>query len=485
MVARSGWRGRLCGDPAAVLPGCAPCARIGTQWSASPTAPAHLYLETTLDLFDALGDPVRRAFASRRDTLPRALFYSPDAANELVHLLAKEIEGRSAILLADQRTLAVAGGPVARALRSAGFSVAERILADGPGGASPVCDDVTKDRVAAELSAVNLMVAVGSGVVNDLSKWIAGERGIPYAVYATAASMNGYSAANVAPSIRGVKGLFRARAPVAIAADPAVIEGAPFNLTAAGLGDVVAKPVSTADWIMNHHLSGEDFSRPVAQIIDQIEGSYTEAPEKLARRDPAAVRALFEALVYSGCAMTLQGSSLPASGGEHLVSHTLDMFSHVDRKPHDLHGRQVGVATIFVAALYQRIFALGAPELRPVTAPFDRTLWGPIAEAVAAEHAKKQASAEAACAALSPPAAWAALKAEIGPVLRSPNRIKECLARSGAAHRISDIGCTRERFLTAIRYCGAIRGRFTSIDLAWLTGVLPGAAEEIVDEWLT
>jgi glycerol-1-phosphate dehydrogenase [NAD(P)+] len=437
-----------------------------------------------MDLFGALGEPIRRAFASRRDTLPRELSYSPDAADELARLLADHVPGRAAIVVADQRTFAVGGARCARALRAAGFSVAERLVPDPPGGGSPVCDDVTKEWLASELPAGDVLLAVGSGVINDLTKWIAGERGVPYAVYATAASMNGYSAANVAPSVRGVKTLFRARAPLAIAADPAVIQGAPFHLTASGLGDAVAKPVSTADWVMNHRLFGEAFSQPVAEVIDQIERSYVEAPERLARRDPAAVHALFEALVYSGCAMTLQGSSIPASGGEHLVSHTLDMLAHVDGAGHDLHGRQVGVATIFAAALYQRICALETLELRPAVAPLDRALWGSIADAVAAEHAKKSASAQAACAALAAPGTWTALRAELTPILRSPVRIKECLSRSGAAHRIADIGCTRERFLTAVRHCGAIRGRFTSIDLAWATGVLPGAAEEIVDAWL-
>jgi len=437
-----------------------------------------------MDLFDALGDPIRRAFGARREALPRALFYSPDAADELARLLAAHLSGRSAVLVADRRTHDVAGERCAGALRAAGFSVAERLVPDRPGGGSPACDDVTRDRLAAELPGGDVLVAVGSGVVNDLCKWIAGERAVPYAAYATAASMNGYSAANVAPSIRGVKSLFRARAPLAIAADPVVIEGAPFELTASGLGDAIAKPVSTADWLVNHRLSGEEFSRPVAEIIDRLEGSYTEAPERLARRDPAAVRALFEALVYSGCAMTLQGSSVPASGGEHLVSHTLDMLAQVDGSRHDLHGRQVGVATIFAAALYQRICAIEALQLRPEVAPLDLGLWGPIADAVSAEHARKVASAAAVRTALGTPGRWSALRAELAPILRSPGQIKECLARSGAAHRLADIGCSRERFLTAVRHCGAIRGRFTSIDLGWATGVLPGVAEEIVDRWL-
>jgi glycerol-1-phosphate dehydrogenase [NAD(P)+] len=386
--------------------------------------------------------------------------------------------------MADARTWAAAGEPCARALRAAGFDLTRHLLADGPGGATPVCDDLTKDALLAELPRADLLVAVGSGVVNDLSKWIAADRGIPYAVFATGASMNGYSAANVAPSIRGVKSLFRARAPLAIGADPAVIERAPFALTASGLGDVIAKPVSTADWLMNHRLFAEDFSWPVARIIDRIEAGYEEAPERLARREPEAIRALFEALVFSGCAMTLQGSSLPASGGEHLVSHTLDMLAHVDHGSHDLHGRQVGVATIFAAALYQKVFALEAPVFQPVAAPFDAALWGPIGEAVRSEHRKKEASVQAACAALSAPGCWEALRRDLAPILRTPDRVKACLARAGAAHRMADIGATRERFLAAVIHCGAMRGRFTSIDLGWVTGVLPGAAEEIADAWL-
>jgi len=70
-------------------------------------------------------------------------------------------------------------------------------------------------------------------------------------------------------------------------------------------------------------------------------------------------------------------------------------------------------------------------------------------------------------------------------MLRSPKAIRDCLARSNAAHRISDIGCTRDRFLLAVKHCGAIRGRFTSIDLAWAAGILPEAAERVVDELLT
>jgi glycerol-1-phosphate dehydrogenase [NAD(P)+] len=196
------------------------------------------------------------------------------------------------------------------------------------------------------------------------------------------------------------------------------------------------------------------------------------------------MQALFEALVFSGCAMTLQGSSLPASGGEHLVSHTLDMMSHQDGRPHDLHGRQVGVATLFVAELYQRMMRVDEPSFSPAVPPFDAALWGSIGPAVHAELLRKRDRMEQTCRALARPGSWEALRRELMPRLRDPGAIKSCLKRAGGAHRIEDLGCSRERFLTAVRNCSVIRARFTSIDLANAMGLLPGCAEEIVEQWL-
>jgi len=432
-----------------------------------------------MPLFDSLPEAVRREFESKRDTLPRELIVSHDAAARLARALRDEIGGRRATVLFDRRTRAAAGEACVTALKSEGFVVVEHLIP----GSSPVCDDVTEEAMRAALPASDVLVAVGSGVVNDLTKWSAAQLNVPYVVFATAASMNGYSAANVAPAIRGVKSLFRARAPRLIAGDPRVIANAPFELTASGLGDVIAKPVSTADWIMNHHLFGEGYSSSVAAIIDDIELRYTERPEGIARRDEDAIMALFEALVLSGCAMTLQGSSLPASGGEHLVSHALDMMSHLDRVPHDLHGRQVGVATILAAELYTRVFAMQKPRFELRCVPFDPRVWGTIAPAVEEQHREKEKRVAQAVAKL--PSVWTTLRAEMQPKLRRAEAIKECLSKAGAAHRISDIGCTRERFLTAVEHGGAIRGRFTSLDLAYAAGILPDAAGEIVDRLLT
>ena len=436
-----------------------------------------------MDLWTALGDDLHAAFPRGRDLLPATLLYGEDAAARLPAAMAPHAARRVVLVYADVRTR-VAGAAAIDALRADGWTVHERQVADGPDGAIPRCDEETKLQLAADLPPVAMVLAVGSGVVNDLSKWIAAEAGLPYAVFSTAASMNGYAAANVAPSIDGVKSLFRARAARVIAADPRVLRDAPQELTTAGLGDVIAKPVSTGDWLMNHRLFGESYTQSVADVIARVEPAYLDHPDELARGDAAALRGLFEALVYSGCAMTLQGSSLPASGGEHLISHTLDMISHVDGFDHDLHGRQVGVSTILVAAIYQEVLAIERPTFTGACAPLDPGYWDGLAASVKLQHDKKRESAANAHARLAEPGCWQALRAELAAMLPPPERIKDCLRRAGAAHRIADLGITRERYLAALTHCGAIRGRYTSIDLAWSVGVLPARGPALADRWL-
>ncbi|MGC4117122.1 MAG: iron-containing alcohol dehydrogenase [Myxococcales bacterium] len=435
-----------------------------------------------MDLLEALGPKISQEFASRRLELPVAYHWGEDAAERLAAGIAG-LGARSVLVFSDRRTR-VAGLRCFEALAVTSLQIEERCIPDRPGGRSPVCDDLTRESLSKDLPKADCFVAVGAGVVNDLTKWLAADAGVPYAVYATAASMNGYTAANVAPSLKGVKSLFRARAPRLLAADPRVVCSAPFELTSSGLGDAIAKPVSTADWKMNEILFGEAFSDAVAGVINDVEPRYVDAPAALARREPQAIRALFDALVYSGCAMTLQGSSLPASGGEHLVSHTLDMLAHVDGVEHDLHGRQVGVATVLAAAMYEELLAIDRPRWSADPGvPFDPNLWKGIAGAVKAEHDKKRERMAQACRRLSEPGVWDQVRSALRPLLRSPESIRQCLKVSGSAWRFSDLGCSRERFVTALIHCAGIRGRFTSIDLAWAAGLLPGAVERLVDRW--
>jgi glycerol-1-phosphate dehydrogenase [NAD(P)+] len=420
----------------------------------------------------------------KHHTVPtRTMLYEEQAIEKLPKVLSECTSGRQVILIADERTYPLAGIKAQEALRQGDWETQTLIVADSDHG-PPVCDDVTFEKLKRELREADIMLAVGSGVINDLTKWLAFDSELPYAVLATAASMNGYTAANVAPTLDGVKSIIYAAAPVACLAVPSLIENAPFEMTASGLGDVIAKPISTADWIMNHFLFDEYFCAECTELINALEPYYFDHPEKVRDRNPEAVGALYQALLNSGIAMTMVGSSAPASGGEHMLSHTLDMMASLDTIPHDLHGRQVGVGTIFAAALYEKIFQIDAPACVAMPGEIDREFWGKLAEPVARQYALKQTHLVLMREKILQPSIWKSLLEKIRDKVRTPGELKNCLRLAGAAYRYEDIRCTRTRVRQAVVHMHEIRKRCTVVDLAWMVGVLPNAADELIDKYL-
>lgn len=421
----------------------------------------------------------------RRHNVPiKNLIYSGDALERLPKVLDSFVDGRRIVLVADRRTWDIAGRSAEETLEQTGWSPHHILVPDASHG-SPVCDDITHDWLSDGLPPADIALAVGCGVVNDLTKWVAFDHDTPYAVIATAATMNGFTAANVAPALKGVKTLIPARPPLAVFAIPSVIVEAPFELTAAGLGDTIAKPVCTADWILNHIFCGEYFCRYCSEMINTLEPYYFDHPEDIKNRRPAAIEALFNALLYSGIAMTIVGTSAPASGGEHLLSHTLDMMSNIDGVAHDLHGRQVGLGTLFSSAIYDRIFQIENPTCHTFCPDIDSAFWGPLAESVRQQYEQKKPRLQTICEGLTDRKTWRTFLAACRHQVRSPGQIKNCLRTAGAAHTFADIGCSRQRLLAALLHMHEIRKRPTIIDLAWILGILPGATDEIVDRWLT
>jgi glycerol-1-phosphate dehydrogenase [NAD(P)+] len=305
-------------------------------------------------------------------------------------------------------------------------------------------------------------------------------------VVATAASMNGYAAANVAAKISGVKVLVEARPPVAVLAEPSVIEQAPLEMTTAGFGDTIAKYQSNTDWLMNHQLLDEYYCEFCAGIITGLEPLYLERPEDIREGRSRAVGGLFEALFWSGVAMTVVGTSAPASGGEHLLSHTLDMVSAVQGRPHDLHGRQVGIGTIFSAALYERLLAIENPTRGALPEAVDSDYWKvpALTAAVQEQYEAKRPAVETAARKLATGDTWDRLRASLSQASQSPATARAWLKRAGGAVTADAIGCSHTALRAAALHMHEIRKRFTVVDLAWMAGVLPNAADEIIEQWL-
>ena len=438
----------------------------------------------TTNLRELLGKTFDCECGRTHEIATKSIVYSKDALERMPDILCSSVDGRNVVLVADKRTWTIAGERARRILEENRWFADHVIIPDTDHG-GPVCDDTTLARLDNRTPRCDIALAVGCGVVNDLTKWLAFNHKMPYAGFATAATMNAFTAANVAPTIAGLKTILSARAPVAVFAVPSIITDAPFELTAAGLGDTIAKPVSTADWILNHIFGREYFCRYCSEMLNALEPCYFDRPDDIKNRRPAAIEALFNALLYSGIAMTIVGTSAPASGGEHLLSHTLDMTSGIDGTAHDLHGRQVGLGTLFASALYDRV--LGIDKCRSHTPPadIDSVFWGRLAGNVRQQYEQKMPMLQALRRKVGDGETWQRFLAACRPRIRPPGQIKDCLKTAGAAHTFADIGCSRQRLHAAVLHMHEIRKRTTIVDLAWILGILPEAADDIIDRWLT
>ncbi|MEE4240660.1 MAG: iron-containing alcohol dehydrogenase [Desulfopila sp.] len=419
----------------------------------------------------------------------KEMIYSRDCCDTLLQTALAMPSSTRYLIIADTRTYEAAAKSVFERLRNKALSISLFIVPDH-NGESPVADTATRDLIINEAPEADVYIAVGSGVINDLVKWAAYLGKKTYFTIPTAASMNGYASANVAATVDGLKVLFHADAPSMVFADPDILRNAPYELTASGLGDVLAKSISSADWKLNHFLFNDYYCRFSVDLLKELEPVYLNNPERIKALHPEALQALFEALFYSSIAMTITGTSSPASGAEHLISHTLDMTADRDGRKHDLHGRQVGVASILMAALYEKIMSIETPHFTSAPENITTDFWGSLAPVVAKQYAGKKQRMDLAVRCLSDQKNWQKLKELITPDLIAPARLKNCLAGAEGAHcfhHIRDNGTPllRERFINVVHNAHQMRERFTILDLAVLLGVIPGETEELVDRWVT
>jgi glycerol-1-phosphate dehydrogenase [NAD(P)+] len=413
-----------------------------------------------------------------------AIIYGEDAVLQVPVQCRKHFKDKNVCLVADRNTFLAAGRDVQSALEQDTFHCRLILLESEGDAADLVCDQVTKKRLSEKIPPVSGLIAVGSGVINDLVKWVAADSNIPYIIFATAASMNGYASANVAASIAGVKTLIMAKAPRAVLTSPQILMDAPEKLTSSGLGDALAKPVSSSDWRLNHLIFDEYFCQFSIDLISELEALYLYQPEKIRNKDPEGIEALFKALCYSGVAMSIVGTSSPASGGEHLLSHSLDMLAVRDKKEHDLHGRQVGIGTILSAVLYEKVLALKNPEFKPLSPTIDETHWGSLFPEVQNHYEKKLPKADQALTWLKIPGHWEKLVATIQPHLKPAELIKNCLKTAEAAHKAEQIGSSLEEIKIIWKNANQMRARFTILDLAYMTDILPRDIDKIINTWI-
>ena len=278
-----------------------------------------------------------------------------DAAARMAAFAAARC-GTAGVVIADPHTRAAAGDVPIAALRDAGKHI-EEIQYDS---AHLDATQEEGDALVRRSGGAEFYVAVGSGTLSDLAKYAGDRTGRPVLLYPTAASMNGYTSAIVALKVRGLKCTLPCRPAAGVFANPEVAATAPRAMTAAGVGDFLSKCSSSTDWRVAHLLRGGYFCERPREFFESAQQRVLDAAAGVGRGETEAVGTVLEALLLSGLSMVIAGSSAPASGGEHLISHYLDMKNALYGTANDLHGAQVGVATVYCLGLWEAVLALDA-----------------------------------------------------------------------------------------------------------------------------
>ena len=257
------------------------------------------------------------------------------------------------LLVADKNTFVACGERVSAILCE---KITDTLIYNSDGVLVPNEDALTL--LSSHVSeSTDLILGVGSGVINDLCKMVSFEKDLPYYIVATAPSMDGYASVGSALILDGMKVTKNARVPKAIIADVDVLAQAPMEMIRAGYGDIIGKYSCLNDWRLSHLVNGEYICDFVLNATYETVEDTVKLAGGIRDRDPEAIGSLMEALVAVGILMAYVGSSRPASGSEHHMSHYFEITGIVRGEEYLPHGIDVCCSAVETARIREKLLA--------------------------------------------------------------------------------------------------------------------------------
>ena len=400
-------------------------------------------------------------------------------------LIVQKYNAKKAFIIADTNTYTVTGQKVTELLKDNDINYSEYIFKD---------THLEPDEKAVGSAIMHfdnkcdVIIAIGSGVINDISKILANISDKKYIIVATAPSMDGYASESSSMSMDGVKISLSSKCADAIIGDIDILKTAPDNMLRSGMGDMIAKYISICEWRIANVITGEYYCEEVAQMIREALKSCTDNAQALLDRDENAILAVFEGLVKCGIAMAYAGVSRPASGVEHYLSHIWDMRGLEFGTNVDFHGIQCAIGTYISARLYEKIKNLTPDKEKAVkyAKEFDFEAWsdelrefiGQGAEAMIELEAKENKyDADKHSQRLEVITSnWKKILEIIKEEIPSLSALEELFNTINLPKEPKEIGISNELIPMTFKVSKDIRDKYVLSRLAWDLGVL----EEII-----
>jgi len=403
------------------------------------------------------------------------------AINDIVSVL-QDYAAKKVYVVSDLNTYKAAGEKVCSLISAAGIEINSFTFNKS--------SELEPDESNIGLAVMNyttdcdIIIGVGSGVINDICKVVANITNKTYIIVATAPSMDGYVSATSSTIRDGFKISLDSKCPDVIIGDIDILKNAPIKNMLAGLGDIIAKYTAVCEWRIGNLLTGEFYCEEVAKLVRLAIKKCVDNAEGLLNRDETAVASVFEGLIISGAAMNFVGLSRPASGTEHYISHILDMRFVEFGTPMDYHGIQCGIGTLETIKRYEKIIGITPDRekaLKFVT-EFDFQKWSEVLRenfGKAAENMLLQEKSEQKYSKESHPERlekiiehWDEILKIIMEELPSYDDINDLMLKIGAPTKLSDVGVDDDYMPLVFKMTKAVRNKYILSSLCWDLGII-------------
>ena len=395
----------------------------------------------------------------------------------------KTLGSAKPMVIAGPHTFPAAGQKVCGILEKNGIPYSLLVLEqNGPDKLQPD-EEAVREAVEKIDPSCDLVVAVGSGSVNDVCKAASTKLRLPQLTVGTAPSMDGYVSASASLELRRTKSTVMTNAPAGVILDTSLIEKAPMRLLWAGVGDIAAKVTALCEWKIVSLILNEDYCGTIAGIVRRSIDRTFEGAEKLLNRDPEAVTTVAEGLVLSGLCMNFAGNSRPASGLEHYFSHCWEMMRLAKGEPYDLHGIYVGIGTLIELKIMEKLIGITPTreQAEKAAARFDPETWknrlfrlfGDTAEGFLKLEEKTQKNAfegrmKRVDAIIEN---WDAIRSLMEEAVEEGKRIEPAMVRLGMPVRPSAVGFSAAEVRDAFIVSRDVRDKYLLSSLIWDIGL--------------
>ncbi len=403
-------------------------------------------------------------------------------------VIAKEQGFSSLYLVSDAITYDIAGKRCMEILADAGIK-AEIIRLTHIN-----FDEATLGELVINMPAdCDVVVAVGTGAINDMVRFFSFKMGRPFFTVATAAPMDGFASSVAALNVNNLKTTFETQTPQAIIGDTEILKGAPYRMIAAGLGDLLGKFTCLCDWKLAKVITGEHYCDKIVELVENCVQNVLDGAAKAKERDPEVLGGIMEGLVLTGVAMSLYGNSRPASGCEHHMSHYWEMMFEQQHKRPVPHGTQVSVGTVLVLKLVEalRSTKVDFDAARAAAKAYDQAAWeesiraayGPAAQGVIDMEAKAKKNETTARLARidAMEANWSELLGLLE-ALPSSETVIELLKSLESPYLPEQIDVDVEMLRNTFLYCKEVRARYTILQMIWDLGLLETLSDKVIAE---